>query len=197
MPLQDIEILMSEARSGATPPPSNESRSLDPDAWVDRHGDALYRYGLMRLGDPEVAAELVQETFLQAYRGRSAYRGQASERTWLVAILRHKLIDHTAAARAAKSRPILMIWGDESHLRWGRALALRAPTMGDEPGSGDGTPGVLGLLRDLPLATALEHRRCLPAPGSWRISPANDVCRKCSRSPRPTSTRGSIVPGCC
>jgi RNA polymerase sigma-70 factor (ECF subfamily) len=85
---------MDDMRSDASISPTDESRSLDPEAWVDRHGDALYRYASMRLLDPEVAAELVQETFLQAYRGRDRYRGRASERTWLVSILRHKLIDH-------------------------------------------------------------------------------------------------------
>lgn len=70
---------------------------------MDRHGDALYRYASMRLRDPEVAAELVQETFLQAYRGREAYSGRASERTWLVSILRHKLIDHQR--RAGREEP--------------------------------------------------------------------------------------------
>ena len=85
---------MNEARPDSAASPPDESRSLDPEAWVDRHGDALYRYASMRLRDPEAASELVQETFLQAYRGREAYSGRASERTWLVSILRHKLIDH-------------------------------------------------------------------------------------------------------
>jgi RNA polymerase sigma-70 factor (ECF subfamily) len=81
-------------QSDDSTPPRDDSRSLDPEAWVDRHGDALYRYALLRLRDPEVASEMVQETFLQAYRGRGAYKGRASERTWLVSILRHKMIDH-------------------------------------------------------------------------------------------------------
>ncbi len=78
---------------GVSPSPG-EARSLDPEAWVDHHGDALYRYALLRLRDPELASELVQETFLHAYRGRESYGGRASERTWLASILRHKLIDH-------------------------------------------------------------------------------------------------------
>jgi RNA polymerase sigma-70 factor (ECF subfamily) len=57
----------------------------------------------MRLLDPEVAAELVQETFLHAYRGRDRYTGRASERTWLVSILRNKLIDHLR--RSGREQP--------------------------------------------------------------------------------------------
>ncbi len=65
----------------------------DPAAWVDQHGDALYRYALSRLGDPAAAEDLVQETFLAALAGRGDFRGESAERSWLVGILRHKLCD--------------------------------------------------------------------------------------------------------
>jgi RNA polymerase sigma-70 factor, ECF subfamily len=85
--------LPKRTRSDAASP-TVDSRPIDPEAWVDRHGDALYRYAMMKLHDADLASELVQETFLQAYRGRSGFSGRSSERTWLVSILRHKLIDH-------------------------------------------------------------------------------------------------------
>jgi RNA polymerase sigma-70 factor (ECF subfamily) len=66
----------------------------DPETWVDRHGDCLYRYALLRLRSPEVAADLVQDTFLEALRARRTFLGRSSERTWLVGILRHKIVDH-------------------------------------------------------------------------------------------------------
>ncbi|GAC1322359.1 MAG: hypothetical protein NVSMB14_16990 [Isosphaeraceae bacterium] len=68
--------------------------SADPEGWVDRHGDCLYRYALARLRAPDLAADAVQETFLQALRAREDFAGRSSERTWLVGILRHKIIDH-------------------------------------------------------------------------------------------------------
>ena len=36
----------------------------EPEQWVDRHGDGLYRYALLRLRSPERAADIVQETFV-------------------------------------------------------------------------------------------------------------------------------------
>src|SRR5439155_423133 len=36
----------------------------DPATWVDEHGDVLYRYALARVRKPDVAQDLVQETFL-------------------------------------------------------------------------------------------------------------------------------------
>ncbi|MEW5974588.1 MAG: sigma-70 family RNA polymerase sigma factor [Acidobacteriota bacterium] len=70
------------------------SIQLDPEQWVDRHGDALYRYALVRLRDPALAEEIVQETFVSALQSRSRFSGQSSERTWLTAILKHKIVDH-------------------------------------------------------------------------------------------------------
>jgi DNA-directed RNA polymerase specialized sigma24 family protein len=60
----------------------------NPEEWVDRHGDGLYRYALLRLRSPDLAADVVQETFLEAIRARSSSAGSSSERAWLVGILR-------------------------------------------------------------------------------------------------------------
>jgi RNA polymerase sigma-70 factor (TIGR02943 family) len=101
-------------------PTTGEKNALDasgprngPESWMDSHGDCLYRYALLRVRVPELAAELVQETFLEALRGWARFAGRSSERTWLVGILKHRIVDHlrrTNAERAASeessSRPI-------------------------------------------------------------------------------------------
>lgn len=66
----------------------------DPGGWVDRHGDILYRYALLRLRSPDLAGDVVQETFLEALRARDSFAGRSTERTWLVGILKHKIVDH-------------------------------------------------------------------------------------------------------
>ena len=71
----------------------DDPERVDPEGWVDRHGDSLYRYALVRLRAPDLAADAVQETFLEALRVRETFAGRASERTWLCGILRHKIID--------------------------------------------------------------------------------------------------------
>jgi RNA polymerase sigma-70 factor (ECF subfamily) len=67
--------------------------SADPEAWVERHGDALYRYALRLVGDGHRAEDLVQETLLAGMQARARFKGAAEERTWLIAILRHKVLD--------------------------------------------------------------------------------------------------------
>ena len=71
-----------------------KSATLDPSTWVDRYGDYLFRYAMLRLRDRSAAEDMVQETFLAALKGRGTYSGDASEATWLVGILKHKIADH-------------------------------------------------------------------------------------------------------
>jgi RNA polymerase sigma-70 factor (ECF subfamily) len=71
----------------------SDEQGDNPEGWVDRHGDGLYRYALLRLRAPDLAADVVQETFLEALRARASFAGRSSERTWLIGILRHKIVD--------------------------------------------------------------------------------------------------------
>ena len=72
----------------------NDGSLLNPDVWVDQHGDILFRFAFQRVRDESVAEDLVQETFLAAMRAKDRFKGQSSERTWLFSILKHKIIDH-------------------------------------------------------------------------------------------------------
>ena len=78
-------------------------RGSDPSEWLDRHGDVLFAYAARRVDDRTLAEDLVQDTLLAAIESRGQFAGRASERTWLVGILKHKLIDHR---RRAASRQL-------------------------------------------------------------------------------------------
>jgi len=79
--------------SGETSFDSKKATS-DPNSWVAQYGDALYRYALLRMRDTGKAEDVVQETFLSALKARDRFAGQSSEKTWLIGILKHKVIDH-------------------------------------------------------------------------------------------------------
>ena len=68
--------------------------SPDPGRWLDDHGDYLFKYAVFRLRDNTAAEDAVQETFLAALKAYKEFQGRASERTWLVGILKHKIVDH-------------------------------------------------------------------------------------------------------
>jgi RNA polymerase sigma-70 factor (ECF subfamily) len=89
----------------------------NPAKWVDEHGDYLFRYALSRLRQRDVAEDLVQETFLAALRGRDRFAGASSERTWLVGILKRKIVDHLR--RKAHEQPVSDVTDSD---RWAEAL---------------------------------------------------------------------------
>ncbi|HEY1060265.1 MAG TPA: sigma-70 family RNA polymerase sigma factor [Daejeonella sp.] len=66
---------------------------LDPKKWVERYADYLFRYAILRIHDQDLAKDLVQETFLAGLKSLSGFAGKSSERTWLTAILKYKIID--------------------------------------------------------------------------------------------------------
>lgn len=68
--------------------------NIDPSRWVDDHGDTLFRFAFVRIRDKATAEDLVQETLLSAIQSIERFGGDSTERTWLVGILKHKIIDH-------------------------------------------------------------------------------------------------------
>ena len=77
----------------ASPGPAISGLS-PPETWLDSHGDYLNRYALFRLNEPAVAEDVVQETLLCAIKAQENFSGAASERMWLLGIMRHKIVDH-------------------------------------------------------------------------------------------------------
>ena len=83
---------MSEHRK-SSPLQSQREIKCDPQDWLEEHGDALFAYALIRVQDASTAEDLVQETLLAAIQSQDGFQRQSSLRTWLIGILRHKIID--------------------------------------------------------------------------------------------------------
>lgn len=68
----------------------------EPDAFgelVRRHGDRLWAVALRTLGNPEDAADAVQDAVLAAYRRAETFRGDAAVSTWLHRIVINACLD--------------------------------------------------------------------------------------------------------
>jgi RNA polymerase sigma-70 factor (TIGR02943 family) len=109
------------------------SRNLpDPGEWVQRYGDALYRYALARLRRSHDAEEVVQEALLAAFKKRNQFQGRSNPLTWLTGILKSKILDRmrNGARQATDTDPAdldawfdagdhwrkpLGRWGDPAH----------------------------------------------------------------------------------
>jgi RNA polymerase sigma-70 factor (ECF subfamily) len=63
--------------------------------WSDLlpHRAALVAYARRRLLDPSLAEDLVHDVFEAVVTGRAVFGGRAALRSWLVAVLKHKIVD--------------------------------------------------------------------------------------------------------
>lgn len=66
--------------------------TIDPEA-LHEHRSYLVRYAILQLRDPHLTEDVVQETLIAAIENRSKFSAQSSLRTWLVGILKHKIMD--------------------------------------------------------------------------------------------------------
>ncbi|WP_298475118.1 sigma-70 family RNA polymerase sigma factor [uncultured Maribacter sp.] len=80
------------------------SHQLNPNIWVDQYADYLFNYAVTRVSDAEIAKDLVQETFFAGLKSAKNFKGDAAERTWLVAILKRKVIDHYRKINSKKGK---------------------------------------------------------------------------------------------
>ena len=72
-------------------------------AAYEAHGAEIYRFALRGLGDSGAAEDVVQETFLRAWRAADRYDPSlASLRVWLFAIARNTMIDHHRSSRTGR-----------------------------------------------------------------------------------------------
>ncbi|WP_350287282.1 sigma-70 family RNA polymerase sigma factor [uncultured Croceitalea sp.] len=97
------------------------AHELHPENWVDQYADYLFNYAITRVSDTEIAKDLVQETFFAGLKSAKNYKGDAAERTWLIAILKRKVIDHYRKINSKKGKAeVRMSYnsGDEDSGDW-------------------------------------------------------------------------------
>lgn len=104
--------------------------TLDPSKWVDRYADYLYNYTLSKISDQVLAEDLVQETFLAGLKSASGFKGDASERTWLISILKRKIIDHYRRSNSRKGKAEVKINFSQDGEQEGDWLEERAADKG-------------------------------------------------------------------
>jgi RNA polymerase sigma-70 factor (ECF subfamily) len=78
----------------------------DPHAFseiVKRHRDRMWAVALRTLGDPDEAADAVQDAFVSAYRKAASFRGEAAVTTWLHRIVVNACLDRM---RRKSVRPV-------------------------------------------------------------------------------------------
>jgi RNA polymerase sigma-70 factor (ECF subfamily) len=99
----------------------------DPDAFnelVRRHRDRLWAVAIRTLGDPEEAADAVQEALISAFRRAHTFRGDAQVTTWLHRIVINACLDRV---RRRRTRPTDRLPEDEDR------AAMLSDRAGEDP----------------------------------------------------------------
>ena len=117
----------------------------DPDAFGElfqRHRDRLWAVAIRTLGDPEEAADALQDAMIAAFRRASSFRGDSAVTTWL-----HRIVVNAALDRMRRraSRPTTG-GQDEEALD---ALATSGRPLSDPSGTSDTAMDVRAALRRL------------------------------------------------
>ena len=112
-----VETTSSET-GATTPSVSATPRLSDPERWVEEHGDYLFKFALVRLRNATRAEDLVQETFLAALKGGDKFAGRSAEKSWLVGILKHKILDYYRKAGRETAFTDLDFYCDEESDRF-------------------------------------------------------------------------------
>ncbi len=86
---------------------NSETNNTTPNQWVELYGDYLFNYAVSRVSNQQVALDLVQDTFLGALSSIQSFEGRSTEKTWLISILKRKIIDHYR--KSARSKEELLI----------------------------------------------------------------------------------------
>lgn len=80
-----------------------------PDAFgalVRRHRDRLWAVALRTTGNPEDAADALQDAYLSAFRCAASYRGEAQVTTWLHRVVVNACLDRLRHNRSRAAEPL-------------------------------------------------------------------------------------------
>lgn len=94
---------------------------LNPDLWVKHYADYLLNYTLTKVNDIELAKDLVQDTFIAALHSAKNFKGESTEKTWLISILKRKIIDYYRSKNSKKGQSevrINSLYADQDEGDW-------------------------------------------------------------------------------
>ena len=90
----------------STMPDNDQKLQAQPEEWLEQHGDALFKFAMLRVGKTHLAEDMVQETLIKGMKGFEKFRGDASVRTWLFQILRNEISSFFRSAKRSASKEV-------------------------------------------------------------------------------------------
>ena len=111
------------------------------------HAEQLYRIALRLTGSPQSAEDLVQDTYLRAFRSWQSYKPGTNLAAWLATILRNANLDEL---RRQSRRPVQEPLDDDGDYYLYNRLAEASPQPQDEVLARLGGTAILSALADVP-----------------------------------------------
>jgi RNA polymerase sigma-70 factor (ECF subfamily) len=105
----------------------------DPDAFGElfrRHRDRLWAVALRTTGNPEDAADALQDALISAFRRADSYRGDAAVTTWLHRIVVNAALDRLRRRKVRAADPL----PDDLDEAAARGAVVTGPDTGSDPG---------------------------------------------------------------
>src|ERR1700755_3494449 len=105
----------------------------DPEAFGElfrRHRDRLWAVALRTTGNPEDAADALQDALISAFRRADSYRGDAAVTTWLHRIVVTACLDRLRRRKVRAAEPL----PDDLDDAAARGAVLAGPDDGPDPG---------------------------------------------------------------
>lgn len=73
---------------------TNQDKNKLFSEWVNDYSDQMYSWAFYKTYDKELAEDLVQETFMSAFKAIESFQEGSKAKTWLFRILNNKIIDY-------------------------------------------------------------------------------------------------------
>ncbi|MDO1501661.1 sigma-70 family RNA polymerase sigma factor [Winogradskyella maritima] len=77
---------------------------INAEKWMDNYYKFLFNYTRARVSNTLDVEEIISDTFFAALKAKDNFQQKSTERTWLVAILKHKIIDYYRREASHKGR---------------------------------------------------------------------------------------------
>lgn len=159
-------------------------REGDPDAFAEivrRHRDRMWAVALRTLGDPEEAADAVQDALVSAYRAASGFRGDSAITTWLHRIVVNACLDR--ARRRNVRRTVPLPEQEDEGERHAPDVAISADPTEDADVSMDVAAALATLPVDQRAALVLVDLQGYPVDEAAKILgvPSGTVKSRCAR----------------
>jgi RNA polymerase sigma-70 factor (ECF subfamily) len=139
-----------EEMAASDPPPGAVAASRDRARFEEdalAHAEQLYRIAVRLTGGRQVAEDLVQETYLRAFRAWRSYRPGTNLAAWLATIMRNANLDEL---RRQSRRPVQEPLDDDGDYYLYNRLAETSPQPQDEVLARLSGTAIVSALGDLP-----------------------------------------------